>query len=998
MAATDLERLVVQLEAQSQKLDNEISKAAAQVDKRLASIEKRVDLMRTRVESSFAAAGANAVKKFTNALLATGALVAIERFAAGIVNLAEGIKHTSDTTGISTDNLQAWAIAARRAGVDAETFNAGIEQFTNNFGKAKEGNKQLQAEFKRMGINLRGDVNQALLQLSDRLHNTQDQASRVAVVTALFGRGLKNLTPFISQGSVALQQWVRDLKAQGLILGEDVFPKIDEMKNKWEDLKKKLEVAVAPALISFFDDLGKLIDKISAPDFQQGLAAFAKTMAQVASAIASIPPQYWAAILGAAAGGKTFGIPGAVFGGIGGAVIGAENQRNAEAQAAADAALGPTGVTSNTLKDLYAQRDALRAQAGLLKGQDGLWETLTSDVDKQEARLAKIAALQAKINAILKSDANIRPTAKPTTTPTGKGRGIGDNVFAPSGESDRLAAEAQARADAYARLRVEQARANEQQIAADDQLHVALLKGLSGYHDAVVKEIDDELAAKLKAIQEEVDAKVTALGRLKGLSKQERQDDLDAIHATAAAQRSAAESLALLRLRQADYGALQAESRVQGAAQLKQYQDETSQLGLVGGALAEAVFWQERENEAIANGLPKTAAYTQENADLAAKIRESAQAAHEAARAMQDNIAVADEFRSGLTDVFAAGLKGWKAMEQAAANFLQQMAETILKTYVLKPLLEDLFGEQGTPLGGIIGQALGISGPKGPTGKTGDPVHVNVDNLGGGASGNPIQNLINDIVRPDEAQNTSGPSGGGTSLPSTGVGNPDDIEAGFFNSIEQGGKTAAADMSGALDTSGKSLGDILTNAFQKGGDLLSSLFDGIFGKGGILSSLFGGGGGGGNFFTDIFGSLFGGGGGSSLADIPADVIASSGFFAKGGIAGPGGRRKFASGGVSTPSTGGNIFAEKGIEAAVPLPDGRSIPVTLSFPKVLAGPNQPQIIVNQTIHADRSILGDDLMRKIEKSKREAIETGASKGATIALRGQPSRQQNFKRLGT
>lgn len=102
---------------------------------------------------------------------------------------------------------------------------------------------------------------------------------------------------------------------------------------------------------------------------------------------------------------------------------------------------------------------------------------------------------------------------------------------------------------------------------------------------------------------------------------------------------------------------------------------------------------------------------------------------------------------------------------------------------------------------------------------------------------------------------------------------------------------------------GKSAADALANALEKIADklldmALTALFDGTGGVagGGILGGLF-------SWLPKLFG------------------------FAKGGIAAHGKPLKtFARGGVSRSAA---IFGEKGPEAAVPLPDGRSIPVRFS---------------------------------------------------------------------
>jgi hypothetical protein len=46
-------------------------------------------------------------------------------------------------------------------------------------------------------------------------------------------------------------------------------------------------------------------------------------------------------------------------------------------------------------------------------------------------------------------------------------------------------------------------------------------------------------------------------------------------------------------------------------------------------------------------------------------------------------------------------------MSDAAADFLDTLAQTILKLYVMQPLLDSLFGKQGSAGGGLLGGVLG---------------------------------------------------------------------------------------------------------------------------------------------------------------------------------------------------------------------------------------------------------------------------------------------------
>jgi TP901 family phage tail tape measure protein len=120
------------------------------------------------------------------------------------------------------------------------------------------------------------------------------------------------------------------------------------------------------------------------------------------------------------------------------------------------------------------------------------------------------------------------------------------------------------------------------------------------------------------------------------------------------------------------------------------------------------------------------------------------------------------------------------------------------------------------------------------------------------------------------------------------------------------------------------VGDFGTLFSDFGGDF-SSVLSGLLDN---LSQIGGGGGGGGGGLGGIFGGLgdlFGGGGGN-MVDAGVFDAAPNFMFAKGGV-----------------SNGPAIFGEAGPEAAVPLPDGRTIPVTLS------GGTGEGATVNQTLN-------------------------------------------------
>ncbi|MNV02916.1 hypothetical protein D3C71_931560 [compost metagenome] len=133
-----------------------------------------------------------------------------------------------------------------------------------------------------------------------------------------------------------------------------------------------------------------------------------------------------------------------------------------------------------------------------------------------------------------------------------------------------------------------------------------------------------------------------------------------------------------------------------------------------------------------------------------------------------------------------------------------------------------------------------------------------------------------------------------------------------------------------------------------------------------LNSIFGTGGGGGGLFGGLF-KLFG--------------------FANGGIASRGKpMKKFARGGVARNAS---IFGEAGPEAAVPLPDGRRIPVDLNMPKRGGGSSD---VVTINLQADRSVIAETADQRIESASGTIVKVAVNQSTQRVVPTMAAYQQN------
>lgn len=179
------------------------------------------------------------------------------------------------------------------------------------------------------------------------------------------------------------------------------------------------------------------------------------------------------------------------------------------------------------------------------------------------------------------------------------------------------------------------------------------------------------------------------------------------------------------------------------------------------------------------------------------------------------------------------------------------------------------------------------------------------------------------------------------------------------------GKSAAEALSGALDR-------ILTKLTD---NLIDSLFQNLFAPDG------GGAGASGGLLGGI-GKLFG--------------------FAKGGVMtsqGPRQLQRYASGGVSSKAA---IFGEAGPEAAVPLPDGRRIPVDLKAPKMPKGqtsrmaPMQNRTTIKHEAKINIDITGAMGRQEMADVARAAAAQGAQTAYKQAIKDMPAALDRHQRL--
>lgn len=316
--AETVERLVATLEADIRGFTKNMAEAQRLFDQRASAIERRQSALMRKLNSGFNLRG------LQNTILGGAALIGIQRFVSTIANAAGQLQDASDALGISTDALQTWGTLAGRAGISQEQFNKAIGQFSARLGEAQLKGGQFKKFLDGIGVGTQGTPEEVFNRIADAVKNTSSQTQRAAIVAEAFTARAVRLTPILQQGSAALKAQGVELARNGQIMSREAIAKIDELGDKWEDLKRKFTAMGANALIP-------LLDEISSPAFQQGLSSFATTFSQVAVAIARMAPHI-PALAGLIIGLRNGGPVGGAIGGLAGLTIEAYRRQTQQIQ------------------------------------------------------------------------------------------------------------------------------------------------------------------------------------------------------------------------------------------------------------------------------------------------------------------------------------------------------------------------------------------------------------------------------------------------------------------------------------------------------------------------------------------------------------------------------------------------------------------------------------------------------------------------------------------
>ena len=171
----------------------------------------------------------------------TGALsvAAIGMALNSILQKVSDIKKESIETGYDTDAIQKFNFELTQMNIDINSGNTALGKMNELIGQAAMGEKKAVDTFARWGISTTGKSNVEIMdEIRQSILATADPAQRVAEAMEIFGRGGREMLPYLTAADGSLDA----MAAHAPIISKEDIGSIEKAKQGLDELKDSLEV------------------------------------------------------------------------------------------------------------------------------------------------------------------------------------------------------------------------------------------------------------------------------------------------------------------------------------------------------------------------------------------------------------------------------------------------------------------------------------------------------------------------------------------------------------------------------------------------------------------------------------------------------------------------------------------------------------------------------------------------------------------------------------
>jgi len=199
-------------------------------------------------------------KVLAGVTVAAGALLGLGIKA---INAASEVSDASKRVGMSAEEYQKWAYAAKLSGVESDKLEAIMKKQQTTFANATEGNKAAANSYKELGIDITGlTAGEAFNQAIASLANMKDETARNALANDLFGKSYADLAPLLGEGASGIEALKQEAVDLGMVMSNDTVNSGDKLGDTIDKLKGAFSGVANTLGAKLFPYIQKLSDTI----------------------------------------------------------------------------------------------------------------------------------------------------------------------------------------------------------------------------------------------------------------------------------------------------------------------------------------------------------------------------------------------------------------------------------------------------------------------------------------------------------------------------------------------------------------------------------------------------------------------------------------------------------------------------------------------------------------------------------------------------------------
>jgi len=172
---------------------------------------------------------------------------------------ADDMLTLSDTTGLSTDELQEFQYMANLVDTELSTITGSLTKLTTNMNTAKKGTGTAADAFKKLGVQITNsdgtlrDNQDVFMEVIGALGEISNETERDAMAMQLFGKSAQALNPLINAGADTIAAYAEEAHKMGYVLDGETLQSLGNVQTSFDKLhlltdsiKNQLGTALAP--------------------------------------------------------------------------------------------------------------------------------------------------------------------------------------------------------------------------------------------------------------------------------------------------------------------------------------------------------------------------------------------------------------------------------------------------------------------------------------------------------------------------------------------------------------------------------------------------------------------------------------------------------------------------------------------------------------------------------------------------------------------------------